>query len=189
MSRFGGTSSAGQAVGELAQQEFFRQQGQTQQSGVQGAKDFGLEYTKIKNYVQQKKDDLEQYKNQALSTLRQNLADKLSEIRMRKADVEANKTRDRLSLLQSTIEQARQVASADKQFRQSLGLAAVSKLQEISGRQFSPQEWSSYINSFVNEMNTGTLPSQIGSTVASTAGATAKKTGSKYDEFGNLVTG
>jgi len=168
--RFGGASSAGQAVGELANQEFLRQQGQTQQAGVEGSAKFGVEYGKIKSYVQQKKDDLDQFKKEALAQLRDNLNKGLNEIRLRKADVEANKTRDRLALLQSTIEQARNMALQDQQFRQKLGLAAVSKLQEVSGRQFTPQEWSSYINGFMNEMKS-TSPTQIGTGAVATSGA------------------
>lgn len=168
--RFGGASSAGQAVGELANQEFLRQQGQTQQAGVEGSAKFGVEYGKIKSYVQQKKDDLDQFKKEALTQLRDNLNKGLNEIRLRKADVEANKTRDRLALLQSTIEQARNMALQDQQFRQQLGLAAVSKLQEVSGRQFTPQEWSSYINGFMNEMKSSS-PNQIGTGPVATKGS------------------
>lgn len=168
--RFGGASSAGQAVGELANQEFLRQQGQTQQAGVEGSAKFGVEYGKIKSYVQQKKDDLDQFKKEALAQLRDNLNKGLNEIRLRKADVEANKTKDRLALLQSTIEQARNMSLQDQQFRQQLGLAAVSKLQEVSGRQFTPQEWSSYINGFMNEMKSSS-PTQVGTGAVATSGA------------------
>lgn len=160
--RFGGGSSAGQAVGELASQEFYRQQGQVGEKGVEGSLQFATERTRIGQYVQKKKDDLDLYKSQALAELKKNLDASLREIGMRKADIEANKTRDRLAVLQSTIEQARQISLADRQFRQNLGLAAVSKLQEVSGRQFTPQEWNEYINQFMGEFSQRETPTQVG---------------------------
>jgi hypothetical protein len=185
--RFGGSSSAGQAVGELAQQEYFKQQGNVQQNQTQGALDFGKEYTRINQYVQQKKDDLEQFKNEALQQLRSNLSDKLQEINMRKADVEANKTKDRLAALQSTVDQARQIAQSDREFRNNIALAATSKLQEVSGRQFSPQEWAAYINAFVTGFQQNAGPTTIGASQTTAQGAAVKKPGT-YDEFGNLVS-
>ncbi len=168
INRFGGASSAGQAVGELAQQEFARQQGKTAQQGLQGTQQFAAERTKIKNYISQKMNDLDSWKNTALNDLKKNLNDSLANIAMRRGDIEANKTKDKLAALQSAVQQSQQIASTDRQFRQQLALAAVNQLQTVSGRVFTPQEWGQYFNEVMATLAPG-LPSTIGQTTPQTA--------------------
>lgn len=148
ISRFGGGNSASQAIGELAQQEFLRQQGQNQVAQTQGNADFGVTFGKIKQFVASKKSELELYKNQALSEIRKNTADKLTEIALRKGDVEANKTKDRLALLQQAKALTAGIQQADQQFRRELGVAAANKMQEISGRAFSAPEIIAVVSQF-----------------------------------------
>lgn len=172
INRFGGASSAGQAVGELAQQEFARQQGKTAQQGLQGTQQFATERTKIKNYISQKMNDLDTWKNTALNDLKKNLNDSLANIAMRRGDIEANKTKDKLAALQSAVQQSQQIASTDRQFRQQLALAAVNQLQTVSGRVFTPQEWGQYFNEVMATLAPG-LPSVIGQTTVSPTAANA----------------
>lgn len=146
--RFGLGSSAGQAVGELAQQEYFKQQGNIQQKQAEGNLEFAKERGKIKQYVSTKLTDLDQYKKEALLSLKQNFQDRLNEIASRRGELEANRARDRISLLQETVNNARMIAQQDKEFRRQLGLAAVSKMQEISGRAFTPKEIKAVLAEF-----------------------------------------
>lgn len=184
--RFGFGSSAGQAVGELAQQEFFRQQGQTQQKGIEGTKEFGIQKGKIKSFVAGKLDELKAYKDETLLKLKQDFQDKLNEIASRRVDTEANKAKDRMGILQNTLNYARDIANQDKQFRQQLGLAAVSKMQEIAGRAFTPKEIQVTMNDFLgmNFPNLSSGPTQAGG-YAPAFNPNTK--GDQYDQFGNLI--
>lgn len=179
--RFGRGSSAGQAVGELAQQEFFRQQGKVTDRQTEGNLQFAGERGKIRQFVKRKLEDLDTYKTTALNDLKKNLNDRLAEIRGRKADIEANKTRDRLAVLQDAISQTRAIQSADRQFRQNLGLAAVSKMQEISGRAFSPAEIKATLAEFMSD-----LPDVAPGSTPQAGGAVKKTTGIN-DELSSLV--
>lgn len=178
-SRFGGGSSAGRAVGELAQREYFRNQGKVADTRAQGAQEFALERTRISKYVKDKLEQLNLAKTEATNELKKTLALRLDDIRARKYDLEANKTRDRMAILQDTINQARQMRDRDQQFRQSLGIAAVEKMQEIEGRVFTPQEISTTLAEFgIN------LP--VGSSAPQTFSRTVAKRPGQDDEFQGL---
>ena len=161
-SRFGGGSSAGQAVGELAQQEFFKQQGNINQKQAEGALQFQQERDKVKQYIADKTTKLDEWKTDALNQLRVELGNKLNEIASRKYDLAQNKTKDKMAILEATRQQALQIADADRQFRQNLGLAAVSKMQEIAGRAFTPKEITTVLADFgINMGNIGTASNAI----------------------------
>lgn len=151
--QYGGASSTGRALGELAAREFYRQQGAVQTKQAQGNEDFGIERGKIKQYTDSKLKDLDLYKNEALTALEQNLKTQLETIAARKYDIEANRTRDKMAALQNTINQTKAVAEQDKQFRQNLAIASLNQLQEISGRAFTPAEIKAYINEFSSNVN------------------------------------
>ena len=160
MARFGGQNSTSGAVGELAQQEFLRQQGQNQKAQTQGNADFATTFGKIKQFVAGKKADLEVYKLQALNDIKKNLNDRLTEIALRKGDVEANKTKDRLAVLQNARLLTTQIQQQDQQFRRDLGMAAVDKMQTISGRAFSAPEIAAVISQFDPTFGTSGRPTQ-----------------------------
>jgi len=150
--RFGGGSSAGQAVGELAQQEYFRQQGAVGQKGVEGTQEFAKERGRIKQFISQKVGDLDMWKQEALTEAKKNLNATLQAIASRKGDIEANKTRDKLAALQNAMAQTQAIQQQDKAFRQNLALAAVNQMQTISGRAFTPAEIKAYIQEFTSEL-------------------------------------
>lgn len=153
--RFGGGSSAGRAMGELAQREYFREQGKINDKRAEGSLEFGLERGRIKKYVTEKLDQLKLEKEKALADLKKQLRIQMNEIAARRHDIEANKTRDRMSLLQDTMNQARQLRMADQQFRQGLATAAISKMQEIEGRQFTPAEIQATLAEFGINLSLG----------------------------------
>lgn len=177
--RFGGGSSAGQAVGELAQREYFKNQGDLNEKRADLTEDFALERTRIGKYVKDKLDELTLNKEDALTQLKKGLQQSLADIRSRRYDIEANKTRDRLAAMQDAIAQARAIKQADEQFRQNLGLAAVSKMQEVSGRAFTPAEIQTTLSQFGINLNLGPGAAQQGSTGI-------KRPGSTQDEFASL---
>lgn len=182
--RFGLGSSAGQAVGELAQQEYFRQQGNIQNKQAEGSLQFQQERDKIKQYIGEKTTKLDEWKTDALNQLRVELGNKLNEIASRKYDLAQNKTRDKMNILESVRQQALQIAEADKQFRQQLGLAAISKMQEVAGRAFTPKEISTVLSDFGIAMpNIGTSSSSVTNALPAYG---YKMSGKRDDELSTL---
>jgi len=176
--RFGMGNSAGQAVGELAQQEFFRQQGAVGEKGVEGSAQFETEKSRIGQFVAQKVKDLDNYKLDAMDQIKKNLRTQLAEVAARRTDIESNKTRDKMAILQDNMNRARQIESEAKSFRQSLALAAVQQLQTISGGKFNPQEIVAYVDDIINNRPT------IGGTTSAptTTLAYNRKPSTKTDE-------
>lgn len=183
--RFGRGNSAGQAIGELAQQEYFRQQGQVQQRGVEGSQQFAQERNKIKMYVSQKLTDLDLYKQQALADLKKNLQENLLAVQARRGDIEANKTRDRLAILESARNQVFAIKQADTQFRQNLALSAVSKMQEVSGRAFTPTEIAATLAEFQSALS----GANVGAAAPQSSGAVTGRKTSYDDPFGQIIQG
>lgn len=147
--RFGGGSSAGQAVGELAQQEYFRQQGNVQKEGVRGEREFAKEFNNIGTFIAQKKSELDMWKEEALGTLKKNLNTALSNIQMQRGETESAKAQARLSIIQDSINRARAVQDQDRSFRQQLAVAGVNQLQQSSGKTFTPDQIQAYITQFM----------------------------------------
>lgn len=183
IARYGGGSSAGQAIGELAQQEFFRQQGQVNQKQADTSAQFASERDRIRTYVAQKKTDLEQWGREALTELTKNLRLTLDNIASRRGGLQADKSAMRLQALQSAREAAQAIAVQDKQFRQNIALAAVSKMQEVAGRAFSPAEISAYMADFDNAYVGG---GKATSPVASQGTPLARRPATQGDEFATI---
>lgn len=138
--KYGGGSSAGAAYGELANQEFYRQQGNVQSEGVKGEREFANEFSNISNYIAQKKTDLDNWKKDAIGQIQQNLKQSLLDISMRRGDIEANKTKDKIAALNSAVQNVQNLQNANTQFLQQLALNSVGQMQQVSGRAFSPTE-------------------------------------------------
>lgn len=168
ISRFGGGSSAGQAVGELAQQEYFKQQGNVQKEGVRGEREFAKEFANIGQFIAQKKSELDMWKEEALGTLKKNLNSQLANIQMQRGETESAKAQARLSIIQDSINRARAIQDQDKAFRQQLAIAGVNQLQQSSGKTFTPEEIQAYVTQFMGG-NTSIAPAQagVGATVPS----------------------
>lgn len=149
IARFGGGSSAGQAVGELARQEFFRQQGNVQQEGVRGEREFNKEFANINQFIAQKKADLDLWKEDALSELKKNLNTQLANIQSQRGEAESAKAQARLGVIQDSINRARAIEDQDRNFRQQLAIAGVNQLQESSGRTFTPEEIQAVVQQFM----------------------------------------
>ena len=180
--RFGGGSSAGQAVGELANQEFFRQQGNITEQQSTGNLQFAKEFGRIGTYIGQKLTDLDNWKKDAVGQIKQNLSDTLVAIAQNKGQIEANKTKDKIAALQVARENVQKASDADTAFRQNLALTSISQAQEISGRSFTPAE----INAQLTEWG---IPLRGVSVGGGQGGTTPTgNPGGQQDEFGNLIT-
>jgi hypothetical protein len=159
-SRFGGGSSAGRAVGELAQMEYFRNQGKISDKRAEGTKDFAGERNKIAIYVSQKLDDLEMRKQAALQQLRQQLREGLQQIQSQRTQLAGNRSRERMAFMQDTVNRARAIQDTNMQMRQQIGLAAISQMQEIEGRAFTPAEIKAVMSQFGINLNVGSSAPQ-----------------------------
>lgn len=180
IAKFGGGSSAGGAVGELAQQEYFKQQGNINDQQSQGDLQFSNEFSKIGSYIGKKLTDLDNWKKDTMSQIQQNLSSALAEISARRGDVESNKTRDKLALLQSARDRVAAVQDANRSFMQQLAVASLSQAQQISGRAFTPTEIQATLQQWGIPLNG----------VSGVTGQTPTPTGrpnDQYDEFGNLI--
>jgi len=150
-SRFGRGSSAGQAVGELAQQEFFRQQGQIGQKEAQGAEDFGKERIKVNTYVEDQLNQLKNYKTTAMDKLKQSLRDQLQSIDSKKSELQSNKQRDKMNLLQQAVQAAQAMADTERSTRKQIAMNSLSQMQQLQNKTFTPAEIVAYLNEFENQ--------------------------------------
>lgn len=184
ISRFGGGSSAGEAVGELARQEYFKQQGEVNKEGVRGEKEFAKEFANIGTFIAQKKSELDLWKEEALGTLKKNLNSQLANIQMQRGETESAKAQARLSIIQDSINRARSIQDQDRSFRQQLAIAGVNQLQQSSGKTFTPEEIQAYVTQFMGGNTAiGAAPSTgVGASVP----AYNPNVGSKDDELSGI---
>ena len=180
--RFGGGSSAGEAVGELARQEYFKQQGNVSQEGVRGEREFAKEFANIGQFISQKKSELDMWKEDALGTLKKNLDSQLANIQMQRGETESAKAQARMSIIQDSINRARAIQDQDTQFRQQLAIAGVNQLQESAGRSFTPAEIQAYIEQFMG----GNTAISAGGTTSASYSPTYNKNTKKEDDLAKL---
>lgn len=154
-SRFGAGSSAGLAGGELIGQEFVRNQGKMREQLEQGRQSIAMETTKMKNYIADKSSQLEKWKRDAVSKINENFQNAMNEIAMRRGDVEANKTRDRIAALQDSVNRAKEIENREREFKQGLAQFAVETLQSTSARGFTPQEIAGIVNEMLGQNVSG----------------------------------
>jgi len=164
-SRFGAANSAGLAASEVIGQEYLRNQGKMRGQLEQGRQDISQETLKMKNYITDKTDQLESWKRTAIQQINENFQNKMAEIALRRGDIEANKTRDRIALLQDSINQARQITQREQDFKLGLAQFAVETMQNVENRSFTPQEIAQVVNDTLGQnlsnFNQSTSPSGL----------------------------
>ncbi len=165
LSRFGAGSSAGPAVQELVNQEFLRSRGKMGQQEVTSQTQLALEETKINQYITQKKEDLEEWKADAVRTVKQNFDRALADINAQRGQLESDKASSRLAALQDVRANAQAITDADRQYRVQLVQIAVDQMQEVSGRAFTPAEIAEVHNQMFGQQLAGfgqsTAPSSL----------------------------
>jgi len=150
---YGRGSSAGGAIAELVAKEYMRTGGQMRQQVQQGLEQLGLESQKLKTYISDKKIALDNWKMQAMKDINDTFKNGMNDIALRRGDIEANKTRDKMTLLQAAKDRVQAIADRDYEFKQNLAQFAVEQLSKATGKTFTPQE----IAGVVNEMMSQTL--------------------------------
>lgn len=183
MARYGLGSSTGGAVGELAAQEFYRQQGGMNIEKVNVGTEFAKEFTKIKLFTKGKLDELDQYKNEAVSALKKDLGDRLNSIATARVGIGQNKAAMRLSAIQDTIASAREISNQASTFRQSLAANALNNMQQVAGKAFTPNE----IKAVMNDYGVTGFDSIGSNTQSPSVNPNYYGKQPKYDEFGRLI--
>ena len=140
MARYGMGSSTGGAVSDLASQEFYRQQGGLNEQKVNVGEQVMKEIGKVKLFTKGKLDELDRYKDEAVTALKKDLGDRLNTIAVARAGIGENKSKMRLEAIQNTIASAREIANQSTTFRQTIASNAINQLQTTMGRTLTPNE-------------------------------------------------
>lgn len=131
--RFGAGSSAGQAVGELARTEFFRQQGGIETQFVNQVRDLTRQKSALSLQQKQYEDQNELQKNEALSALKSELNQKLSQIQASRGELESAKAAARLNVVQDAMNRAQSIQLAFNERAASIREAVATKQAELDG--------------------------------------------------------
>lgn len=119
-SRFGRGSSAGQAVGEIANQEFVRNQGNIEQSYADIQKELEAKWQDaVKTYASTRLK-IDDWAATQISSLRQNLNTQLVQIQMSRAQTESDKTAKRLEVLDRARQELNAINLQKQQQSQAL---------------------------------------------------------------------
>lgn len=138
--RYGGGSSVGDLMKELATKELFKQQGLTRREKSAGEAKFAGLIKDANTFVSQKLGDLDLWKREALGKIDSNMSAQLAQIGAQRASTEAEKANAKLGVLQQARQQAQKIAMMDAEIRNNLASAYVANLQEISGRTMTPEQ-------------------------------------------------
>ena len=143
--KFGAGSSTGGALGELATQEFFRNQGQIGQKGVEATQQINVQKQKLSDYIKQKGEDLRFQKEDAIAQLNKALQQGLQQIGASRTNTEQGKAQAKLQLIQSAMETQRAIEAQDRELKQQIALYAAQQFTQISGRQFTQPELEQFV--------------------------------------------
>lgn len=118
--RFGAASSAGQAVGEIGQQEYFRNQGQVAQSYEEIFANLLNQKASVNKFLLQKNSEIDDWVRQSTEDVKLKLQDTLNQIGTQKAQVESAKASQKMQAFQDALTYARQIAAIKEQAKTSL---------------------------------------------------------------------
>ena len=148
--RYGGGSSLGDLMRELAAKELYKQQGLTRREGQAGNVQFETQIQDAKLFMNQKIGDLEQFKKESLGSIASNLKASLAEISSRRGQTDTAKAEAKLGLLQQARQEAASISAQDNALRGELFSAYIANVQELSGKVLTPREIASLQSEFAN---------------------------------------
>ncbi len=129
---FGRGSSAGQAGTEIAQEAYYKQQGGIGEAFINQE---GMIRARAAQVAREYDDNLKELDNQKTSfmaALKKNLSDKLMEIASQRGQIEANKSAQRLAVLQAAQNQVAQLKAYDTQMKANIQQAIAEKMLNIN---------------------------------------------------------
>ena len=147
-----------------------------------GERALALEGVKLSRYIDDKKNQLMTWKNQAMNTISQNVRDKLNQINSMKGEAEVNKTNARIALLQQTIAAQKQIEAQDQAFRQNLAQWSVQQLANVQQDNF---DVSQVPQVYYNTMNQ--LQQLAGKNPAQSSGIALAPSARTTDEYASLM--
>lgn len=133
LSRFGGGSSAGGAVSELIGQETQRQMGGIEQTYINQARTIKQGMENLALTQKQYEDQLGLQKESALQELKAQLNSRLGQIQVARGEAESGKSQARLSVIQQSIDRARNIQDYFNQRAMAIREAVYEKQAELSG--------------------------------------------------------
>ncbi|MDQ3159352.1 MAG: hypothetical protein M3P98_04450 [bacterium] len=122
--RFGGSSSAGQAAGELQGREFQKNTFQIGQQAQQAMQQINQQRQVVEREFQQGIQQLEVNKQQAVNQIQRTFQDKLLEINGRRGKTESDRASARMDALQELRNAAYQIDVSRAQFQSQLQMQA-----------------------------------------------------------------
>lgn len=134
ISRFGGGSSAGEAVGELANQEYFRQQGGIEQVYTREAGKIRQDITNLNLFQKNTEDQLNLQQQEALNGLRSELNNTLARIQGMRVETENARSQMRLSAIQDSISRQQNIKLAFQEKAAQIREAVYTKQAELTGK-------------------------------------------------------
>ncbi len=194
--RFGGSSSAGEAAGEILGVEQQRQQGQTQRSYQDEVRKINSAHQEINSKYDQTIVEFKRDKDQQLQAAQQSFQAKLLEIAGKRAENASAKASAKLQALQDLRNKIFQINLQDMQFQQQLTLNRNNALstvnayaaqvgnatQGVSDSYNQALQSPGYNNNPTSSLSYGQAPQQ--NQAAPYVGAI--QTG-KRDQYGNLI--
>jgi len=178
---YGLGNSTGQTMSQLLANKQAEVEGNLGEQKLTGERALALEGVKLSRYIDDKKNQLVTWKNQAMNTISQNVRDKLNQINQMKGEAEQNKTNAKIALLQQTMATQRQIEAQDQSFRQNLAQWSVQQLANVQQDNF---DVSQVPQVFYNTMDQ--LQQLSGKNPAQSSGVALAPSARTTDEYASL---
>lgn len=134
MARFGGGSSAGGAVGELAQKEFAKQQGLVQQTYASGIKQLQSNQANLVDTVAQSTMSIERQHADQRAQITQTFNQKLNDINANRNTLDSAKASAKLQLVQQAVEAEKALRAQKETALFNLSLFQQQSQQELDNQ-------------------------------------------------------
>lgn len=126
--QFGRGNSAGQAVGEIAMQEFFRSQGQLGSALQKNIGEIQYRDAAIRTGAKNDLDELEKMRTQQMQSLASQLKGSLLQVDQQRLEVGQSKAQLKIQLLQQAINTAQAISMQETTFKQNIQIAVTDAL-------------------------------------------------------------
>ncbi len=183
LARFGTSSSTGAVLGELASQEFARQQGQTEQNYAQAFQGLLTQRGRLDDWGNQETLRINRDVDSQLKSLEAELQGRILAIDQQKGALESQKAQAKVAELTKTLDEARALENARKTalinidtFKQQMALTLAANAQGLNNDLFNVEANPFSVQQ--QSLSMGATPSQNIAYISNPR---------RYDEFGNLL--
>jgi len=148
----GGGTSAGPAAQELAYEQFLRGQQDIANQNANAQLTFGGQQNQVNLFVQQKHADLDNWLNEAKTTVQNNFLNQLAQVQQQQGLTEQARQQANLDILANVRNQNASIELADRKFRQDLELFSTLANPNSVGGQFNQTGQMAAGNALINNM-------------------------------------